>query len=580
MSRLNRKLDLNVVLSQEQTDEIRESHLSQSMGAMKNSISKLDLQVEAAPAEKKEVEAVHRYVGTELAEVARDVYRENINPRKEKAEYQDKGPDTHARRVGERSIQRAIMGLRNGGNEGKTSMVGPNGSGNVGKYSPSADQGSGNATNNYDNYYALTTDMTLEEYEAYIEEKFHKPPSPAELQQKKKAGELKSVGSTTTPNYGVKEDVIKELKNLLLQLEDSDWQSIDAVMRQVAKDNFITPKELHKEFKAQHDGQIPDEWLKENRDVEMAGFVPLQELARLNPAGVIYNVTYMYRGGTQRQKFLVPHMEQPSQEEMEQYVRGFWPFARVVAFYPDTIENTQNNNFMIAVPPVTENYKFYVPEDWMTLSEEELEIYDIICEEEGEPLTAPEQQADGTYILLVSDHDTGEPKMISFGEAMSADEWNEKLKAAAAANQKRDKERGMKIHSTAGVKDLFSIGSKKKDVNEAAPFVAAGLGKAAGALTGRGIAKATAGQAAKGGLRKKASDYATRKGASMAQNKVTDMMTDKDTVSEEKKEGKKDACYKKVKARYDVWPSAYASGALVKCRQKGAKNWGNSSKND
>jgi len=40
----------------------------------------------------------------------------------------------------------------------------------------------------------------------------------------------------------------------------------------------------------------------------------------------------------------------------------------------------------------------------------------------------------------------------------------------------------------------------------------------------------------------------------------------------------KDACYHKVKARYDVWPSAYASGALVKCRKKGAKNWGKSKK--
>ena len=43
-----------------------------------------------------------------------------------------------------------------------------------------------------------------------------------------------------------------------------------------------------------------------------------------------------------------------------------------------------------------------------------------------------------------------------------------------------------------------------------------------------------------------------------------------------KKKVKKDACYRKVKARYDVWPSAYASGALVKCRNAGAKNWGNS----
>lgn len=45
-----------------------------------------------------------------------------------------------------------------------------------------------------------------------------------------------------------------------------------------------------------------------------------------------------------------------------------------------------------------------------------------------------------------------------------------------------------------------------------------------------------------------------------------------------KKKGKKDACYHKVRSRYDVWPSAYASGALVKCRKVGAANWGNKSK--
>ena len=38
--------------------------------------------------------------------------------------------------------------------------------------------------------------------------------------------------------------------------------------------------------------------------------------------------------------------------------------------------------------------------------------------------------------------------------------------------------------------------------------------------------------------------------------------------------GTKDACYHKVKSRYSVWPSAYASGALVKCRKVGAANWG------
>ena len=45
------------------------------------------------------------------------------------------------------------------------------------------------------------------------------------------------------------------------------------------------------------------------------------------------------------------------------------------------------------------------------------------------------------------------------------------------------------------------------------------------------------------------------------------------------KKAKKDACYHKVKARYKVWPSAYASGALSKCRKVGASNWGNSTRN-
>lgn len=49
-------------------------------------------------------------------------------------------------------------------------------------------------------------------------------------------------------------------------------------------------------------------------------------------------------------------------------------------------------------------------------------------------------------------------------------------------------------------------------------------------------------------------------------------------VSEELINEKKDACYYKVKSRYKVWPSAYASGALVQCRKKGAKNWGKKSK--
>ena len=70
--------------------------------------------------------------------------------------------------------------------------------------------------------------------------------------------------------------------------------------------------------------------------------------------------------------------------------------------------------------------------------------------------------------------------------------------------------------------------------------------------------------------------------------KPTMVKTDRKTRKEEmevteakdkkgKGSGTKDDCYHKVKSRYSVWPSAYASGALVKCRKVGAANWGNKS---
>lgn len=37
-----------------------------------------------------------------------------------------------------------------------------------------------------------------------------------------------------------------------------------------------------------------------------------------------------------------------------------------------------------------------------------------------------------------------------------------------------------------------------------------------------------------------------------------------------KAKSKKDACYHKVKRSYKVFPSAYASGAIAKCRKKKA----------
>ena len=67
-------------------------------------------------------------------------------------------------------------------------------------------------------------------------------------------------------------------------------------------------------------------------------------------------------------------------------------------------------------------------------------------------------------------------------------------------------------------------------------------------------------------------------GSCRKQGSVSEEVIDekKKKKKKKKKAKKKDACYHKVRSRYDVWPSAYASGALVKCRKVGAKNWGKS----
>jgi hypothetical protein len=65
-----------------------------------------------------------------------------------------------------------------------------------------------------------------------------------------------------------------------------------------------------------------------------------------------------------------------------------------------------------------------------------------------------------------------------------------------------------------------------------------------------------------------------------SKRKAASRRKSKKKARRKKRKAKRDACYHKVKSRYDVWPSAYASGALVKCRKVGAKNWGNKSKNE
>ena len=519
----------------ESADYIRESKLDLGISNMRSRIRDVKVQTESNCNTEKP-KAKKRYKGSELAEVAIDVYRTNINPKEEKEEEKEgyvKVPNTMASRAHIKAMARALAGTRNnGGSDGRLApLAGPNG-GNTGM------PGCGN-------YVALTTSMSMEEYEEYIQSKF----VVEEVEETEEVVEQ-------TPELLV-EDPVSDLEEGLLKLEDISWQSIDKLMRRIAAEYDITPKQLHKDFKAEHK-MIPDEWVKENQVNEQVGWFPLEEAVRMNKIGQVYEVSFLFRGGTQRLKFFWPEVGVPSRDDMEKACKKFWPGARLLAFYPSMHSGDNQDNFMVLVPAMTENFHIVNDDAWIEMTEEESLAYQMICEEEGEPISPPMIQDDGTTLLLIEDHDTGEVQEVVIEGNKSGDsslhDWFNKSK------------------SSDGKKGWVQLGG---------PYA----GKPCARQPGQKSTPKCGSSKMKRNLSKKEEDKAfarkNRQDPNQPQKsgaaKPTNVKTEEVIVE---KEGKKDACYNKVKSRYKVWPSAYASGALVKCRKKGASNWGNSSKKE
>ena len=245
--------------------------------------------------------------------------------------------------------------------------------------------------------------------------------------QNKKEADLEAHREKQRNERGLPEEVeVEETVGLIGILEEalvesgaSDWQSVDAVTRQVCQEWSILPKELNREFKAQH-GVYPDKWVLTQEQVEECGVFPIAEASILHKQGIVYDVSFLFRGGRASFKFFWPTAIRPSQEEMQKAVELFYPKARLLAYYPT---RDAGDNAMVVVPPMTENFHAYTEADWVTLSEEDASILDEIAEEWGEPLDGPILQEDGTYEVLIANHDTGEEEVIEFGEAAA---WTRK----------------------------------------------------------------------------------------------------------------------------------------------------------
>ena len=180
--------------------------------------------------------------------------------------------------------------------------------------------------------------------------------------------------------------------------------------------------------------------------------------------------------------------------------------------------------------------------------------------------------------------ETKTPKCFSRSKLASMN----KGEIASAVRRKREQDPGQQSKSGAAKPTYVSTDSPKKKMNENHNAIASGKEK-----DEEGYMASTEMDTINSAVKKlrknikkgdtqlpawvqskitKAADYIDTAADYMDSNEVSEE-SDKKT----KGSGTKDACYSKVKSRYSVWPSAYASGALVKCRKVGAANWGNKS---
>lgn len=381
-------------ISREGIQKIKDAVIGGALGEIKAKLSEMDIKVAEQPKKEAPVfKAEPRYDGLEIANKMTDLYKSNIKEKKEEEEKSELGcpqPVTIASKVNARALANALVGIRNGGDAGRSvALAGPNG-GNVGIGTCGPTVG--------------VMAMSVEEYEEHINQMFL-----VEDEEEEKVEQ--------EPELLVETVAVTVLEDALLQLEDISWQSIDKVMRQICVEHGLTPKQLHKDFKTKH-GMIPDEWAKQHEMTEEVGWYPLDEMSRIfESIGGVYEVVFMFRGGRQRLKFYWPSPEPPTEEDMQDACEKFWPGARLLTFYLAHEDPGNYSSTMVIVPAVTENFEVLPDDLWDFMSEEDSEIFNDIATEVGEPVSPVYLTEDeDEFEVDVADHDTGEIKTVLFGE--------------------------------------------------------------------------------------------------------------------------------------------------------------------
>ena len=394
------------------------------------------------------------------------------------------------------------------------------------------------------------------------------------IDMKRKGKKPKSMkeGMYNHSDVGLITNAVVELEDGLKNLKVINYDSVDQLMQSIAKRNGISETLLHNQFKAKH-LQIPDDWAVRYRMNKRRGI----EEEKMTPAEKRKDTML-------KKKYDKSDMKKSMQKQYgkEEGKKVYFATIRKQAMNKEEYVNEKLNP---RLGISAKRYKRMTNKPKRQISAAEKKIFDAQKNTSGS----------GRF-----DQTTGRPKSTFDRSGLDTSKLTKPIKPRKGEVIDDDYKYNV---SEEGLRDWFGKSSgTTKSGRKVRGWVQVGGkydGKPCARQPGQKSTPKCVSSAKRRSMSKSERDSAARRKRAADPNqpqksgaaKPTNVSTDpKKKMSENyfneakdkkgKGSGTKDACYHKVKSRYSVWPSAYASGALVKCRKVGAANWGNKSKNE
>ena len=381
------------------------------------------------------------------------------------------------------------------------------------------------------------------------------------IDMKKKGKKPKSIkeGMYNHSDVGLITNAVIELEDGLKTLKTITYDSVDQLMQGIAKRNDISPTLLHNQFKAKH-FTIPDDWAIRYRMNKMKGI----EEATMTPA--------QKRKDTMlKKKYDKSDMKKSMQKQYgkEEGKKVYFATIRKQAMK----EERGRKDFKINpdLEAAVRKKQKEIQDKQVNLDDKKNKVTDSGEFQKNKPvdaatrkrMNAPENQFNSYELSSDDKYNVSEEGLRDwFGKSSGTTKSGRKVRGWVQVGGKYD---GKPCARQPGQKSTPKCVSsaKRRSMSDKERDSAARRKRAA-----------DPNQPQKSGAAKP-TNVSTDPKKKMSENYFNEAKDKKGKGS-----GTKDACYHKVKSRYSVWPSAYASGALVKCRKVGAANWGNKSKNE